>query len=982
MKRTMSLTLVFSLLLGASPAGAAGRASSSSGAGSAAIPASGAAAAGALSTGFTGTVIRLSLPETSLSGPAAAPALALPVDPAAAAPAQALQASPAALAKPAEASALVDQAAAKAEISRRINAPASSDFQTSGAENAFQVKDPRSPPRTETYLKLKQLAVSADAFEQGRSLMDGAAALPAAAHAVQAKPARGPHRLRLDAKPAPASAEAPAPASAAPSAKPEFVPWLTFQVVRVLLYLPLRLLYRVRHSGTQYLPKDGPYLIVPNHPSYLDVIFLGLVVGRPIRYLMYRKYYNTFGLRWLFHSFGAIPVAAGEGKDQRDAALGAAKEALARGEIVAIFPEGTVSRTGNLSKFKHGFEAIAEAARVPVVPIHLDGLWGSLFSFRKIWTRPWLRRRIVQVRIGKPLQTVSIQAAREAIQYLGAQSMTERLHMTSETLPRAFVGRAKRYWKRLAVVDSTGRKLTFGRLLTGAVLFAQLLRAALPAATNVGVLLPPSAGGVIANIAVGMTGRVPVNLNYTSSRQAFEHAIADAGIERILTSRRFIEKLEERGMALDKGKFLYLEDMLPLVPEWKRKAVYLLLRVLPKWAIEALYLRDAHRGLTSLAAIVYTSGSSGRPKGVMLTHRNIQANIQMLYRLYSEPGLILGVLPFFHTFGYTVTMWLSLLRGAGSAYHSHPLETQPIAELSDKNHPEMLLGTPSFLSRYTADIPAEAFAYLRTVISGAEKLPAGVAEAFEAKFKTYPLEGYGATELSPVATVNVPDGGDKAHPHVGHRPGTVGQAIPGVALRVVDPETWESVPDGKTGMLIAYGANVMRGYWNRSEETRRVLRGGWYVTGDLAWADREGFIHLAGRAERFSKIFGEKVSHAEVEEALHEAVGASEQRFVVGAAPHPTAGEQLVVLHTDLELDAEALFERMRERGVSRVMTPLRANLFLIDRIPLLGSGKVDYGEVKRRIEEYMRGRTFDEATVPVKPGKKDSSGGSLPLAS
>lgn len=701
-----------------------------------------------------------------------------------------------------------------------------------------------------------------------------------------------------------------------------------FRLARALVAPVARVVLRFSVRGPDSLPSSGGALIVANHVSWLDAALMSYAAGRPVRFLAPRSLSGAGPAGWLLRAMGAIPADLSAAGMPDPAALGSARAALAAGELVAVFPEGPPGRTASLGAFDRGFESVAAGLGAPVIPAHIDGFRGS--------------GKPVLMRFGAPLAGLSAQAGREAVQELGARNMGERVESSAETLPRAFLRSAKSHWGRLAAADSTGKKTSFGQALTGTVLLARLLRSRLGAERHVGVLLPPSVGGLLANTALGALGRVPVNLNYTAGADAQAYATRKAGIRTVVTSRLFMEKLQEKlGRKVElPASFVYLEDLLSQVTTPRRVLTFLALRLLPRAVISALFFRRADRSLRDTGVILFTSGSSGMPKGVELTHLNIQSNLEMVRALFgfSPEDRVLGALPFFHSFGLTVTLWLPLLTGFAGVYHNHPLDFDPLAKLAKAYSPTLLLGTPTFLAGYAKKIPAEAFSSLRLVIAGAEKLRPETADAFQAKFGVRPLEGYGATELSPIATVNTPDGPGQS----GTKPGSVGRPLPGEAVRVVDPETGAPLPYGREGMLLVRGPNVMKGYLDDPRKTAETMKDGWYVTGDIARIDPDGFVTLAGRLSRFSKIAGEMVSHVAVEDKLHQAAGLSDQVFVVAGVPDAARGERLVVLYAGWEGDVNALLAKAKDAGLPRLWTPSASDFHRVDAIPVLGSGKLD----------------------------------------
>jgi acyl-[acyl-carrier-protein]-phospholipid O-acyltransferase/long-chain-fatty-acid--[acyl-carrier-protein] ligase len=334
----------------------------------------------------------------------------------------------------------------------------------------------------------------------------------------------------------------------------------------------------------------------------------------------------------------------------------------------------------------------------------------------------------------------------------------------------------------------------------------------------------------------------------------------------------------------------------------------------------------------------------------MLTHYNIASNIEQMGQTFmlEHKDVLLGVLPFFHSFGFTVTLWLPAVLGCGVAYHPSPLDLTAVSELVRDYRVTFLLATPTFLQAYLRRCSPEDFGSLQFVVVGAEKLPERLALAFEDRFGIRPLEGYGATECSPVIAVNTRDFRAPGFRQVGAKRGHIGHPLPGISVRIVDPETRERLPVGAAGLLLVRGPNVMKGYLGKPEKTAEVLQDGWYVTGDIAAEDEDGFLTITDRLSRFSKIGGEMVPHIKIEEKLQELAGATEQRFVVTGVPDGKKGERLVVLHTIPPDELKPLLDRMPETGLPNLWTPRANQFFHVEELPHLGSGKLDL----RRVHE------------------------------
>jgi acyl-[acyl-carrier-protein]-phospholipid O-acyltransferase/long-chain-fatty-acid--[acyl-carrier-protein] ligase len=352
-----------------------------------------------------------------------------------------------------------------------------------------------------------------------------------------------------------------------------------------------------------------------------------------------------------------------------------------------------------------------------------------------------------------------------------------------------------------------------------------------------------------------------------------------------------------------------------------------------------------------LATVIFSSGSTGDPKGVMLTHANILSNVAQLEQCFGfeRHDRILGILPFFHSFGFTGTLALALTRGLGVAFHPNPFDARSIGSLVAERAVTFLLATPTFLQSYIRRCDPQQFGSLRVVLVGAEKLQERTAQAFEDRFGIRPLEAYGCTECSPAVTVNTRDFRAAGFRQVGAKRGKIGHPLPGISIRIVDPDTREPLPTGQPGLMLVRGPNVMKGYLARPAETAKALQDGWYVTGDIAKLDEDGFVEITDRLSRFSKIGGEMVPHIKVEEKLHELAGAAEQQvFAVTSGADEKKGERLLVLHTLDDIALTGCLERLDQCGLPNLWIPRPQAFFRVEAIPYLGTGKLDL----RRIRE------------------------------
>jgi acyl-[acyl-carrier-protein]-phospholipid O-acyltransferase/long-chain-fatty-acid--[acyl-carrier-protein] ligase len=594
-------------------------------------------------------------------------------------------------------------------------------------------------------------------------------------------------------------------------------------LARFILWTATHTLFRIRALGADNVPLHGPALLVSNHMSHIDGVLINACIDRRVRFMMWKPYFELRAMNWFLRRVDAIPVS--DRPREAVESIRATRKVLAEGHVVCIFAEGAVTRTGNLLPFKRGMEKILHGLDVPIVPVHIDRMWGSIFSFeggRFFWKRP---RRIpypVTVSFGAPLPpTATTHEVRHAIQELAADAIPHR-KTAADTLDARFIRNARRHWNRFAMADSTGRELTYGHALVAATMIARQL----PADPMIGVLLPASVAGALANLAITLAGRVPVNLNFTSGAEIMTDAVADCGIRAVITSRKFAA----HAPTLPDVAILYLEDLIAASGRLARLRAYVSARLAPRRPLAAP---------DSVATVIFSSGSTGTPKGVALTHYNLLANIEAMAQLFpiTPADRIAGVLPFFHSFGFTVTLWFPLVAGCGVVYHPNAADARAVGDLVAKYGATLLLSTPTLCATYTRKVSPEQFATLRYVLVGAEKLRAPIAAGFREKFGLTLLEGYGCTEMGPVIAVNSPGFEWGKYTQVGTKPGTVGHPLPGVAARIVDPATFEPLPSNAEGLLLVKGANCT--------PTAKVLHGGWYVTGEIALLDDDGFLRIS-----------------------------------------------------------------------------------------------------------------------------------------
>jgi len=400
---------------------------------------------------------------------------------------------------------------------------------------------------------------------------------------------------------------------------------------------------------------------------------------------------------------------------------------------------------------------------------------------------------------------------------------------------------------------------------------------------------------------------------------------------------------------------LWIEDVAATIGRKDKWLAALLGFFAPARIIERACGQNVPVSIDDLATIIFSSGSTGEPKGVMLSHYSVDTNAQgatQVLHLYQQER-VLGILPFFHSFGYLV-FWFVMFNNAALIFHPSPIDVAAIGELIRRQRITFLVATPTFLQLYSRRCTPEQFSSLRVVLTGAEKLPSRLYETFKVRFGIEPVEGYGVTECAPVIAVNCPDFRAAGYYQPASRRGTVGQPLPGISVSIVDPDSFVPLPPGAPGMLLVRGPNVMTGYLGREDLTASVMHDNWYITGDIAMLDEDGFLTITDRLSRFSKIGGEMVPHGKVEEALHQAAESDTQVFAVTGIPDERKGEQLAVLHTADEARIPEILGRLSSDGLPNLFIPPRSNFVKVDALPVLGTGKMDLRTLKRMAMERL----------------------------
>jgi acyl-[acyl-carrier-protein]-phospholipid O-acyltransferase/long-chain-fatty-acid--[acyl-carrier-protein] ligase len=600
--------------------------------------------------------------------------------------------------------------------------------------------------------------------------------------------------------------------------------------------------------------------------------------------------------------------------------------------------------------FRKGFDRIMKGVEAPIIPVHVDNIWGTLFRFvdgKFTWRWPDRVPFTITAGFGKPLPSESnAYELRAAIQELGTEAYTHP-EPGFRLLHRRFVRKARLHPFGTLIADGRSGALSHIKSLAGSIILARKLKSILTRDEEmVGILLPQSVGGTLANIALMLMGKIPVNLNYTASEAAITAAAQQCKMKHVLTAHAFLEQMPVKVPA----DAVYMEDIMKSVEKKDRIAGLLLALFCPVKPLERSLGAPANRDANELATVVFSSGSEGEPKGVMLTHYNVAKNIEsaLLVFPHKKGDCIVGMLPFFHSFGFTATLWLVLTAPHFRAvFHPNPLEARAIGELIQKHKGTIMFSTSTFLHGFIRRCTPEQMVTLRHVICGAEKLAPRVRDAFKEKFGVEPLEGYGTTECAPIVSLNLPDVRAPGFYLKGTKRGSIGLPLPGISVRIIDPDTRAVLQNGAAGLLMVKGPNVMRGYLNKPDKTAQVLQDGWYETGDISTIDEDGFITITDRLARFSKIGGEMVSHTKIEDELHKVLNEAERKLAVAGVPDENKGERLVVLHTLTDAEFEDLMGKLGEIDLPNLWVPKPKAFYKVDEIPILGTGKMDLKAVK-----------------------------------
>ncbi|HSB98071.1 MAG TPA: AMP-binding protein, partial [Spongiibacteraceae bacterium] len=734
-------------------------------------------------------------------------------------------------------------------------------------------------------------------------------------------------------------------------------------LVRLVLSFLLTRRYRVRVQGFKFIPERGGVLLLGNHISWIDWAIVQIACPRPVRFVMLKNIYERWYLRRFFQLFGVVPISQGE---SAQAALEQVAALLQRGEVVCLFPEGAISRSGHLATFRAGYEracALVDEA-VVIVPFYLRGLWGSQFSRASAhlqMARDSGSQRDIIVAFGAPIaKDTKVDVLKRRVLDLSVRSWQQ--YVTElPTLSEVWLRSAKTLGAKFAIGDTASAPLSGFASIAAVLALARKIKRS-NAGQNIGLLLPASSAAAIANMAALCAGKTVINLNYTDVR-TLRHALEVAAIDTIYTSQQFIAELkqsdsvivdalicqQQSGLLQQSGRrVIYLDA--PAVRDNSLTATCWLLaaRLLPIAILSRLCL--VRVAGDAAAAIVFTSGSECAPKGVVLSHHNLLGNVRQIADVLNREAddLAMVTLPLFSAFGFTAAILMPLLEGIPVVLYADAADVLGAAKMIAEYRATIYFDTSAHLHLYTRHdaIHPLMLTSLRIVVAGAEKLRDDVRNAFKLKFNKDIYEGYGATETAPVASVNMPDRLDTSYWQVqrGTKPGSVGMPLPGSSCKIVDPDTLLELPTDTDGLILIGGCQIMQGYLNDVDATAAAiieLEGmHWYKTGDKGRMDADGFLTVVDRYTRFAKVGDSRVSLTAVEEKLSAAFVQDEFEVIAVALPDMDCGEKIVALVVT-QLEGGYIQRQLQAAAIDPSFMP--AAIYLIAAVPKLGNGKIDF---------------------------------------
>ena len=702
---------------------------------------------------------------------------------------------------------------------------------------------------------------------------------------------------------------------------------------------------KIETHGLDTIPDSG-VLLIPNRLDFGHLLQVEKSLdGRNILLLVESD--GVYDGLTQAHFGQSESISFTPGEEFNDEDRGAVQKHVENGGVALFVPGSALARRGTTQAARPTSLQSLCKLDLPALQLYIETPRDTILAIEAPEHYPE-----ASVLASEPLKGEEVSPAKCLSQtYLCAERAFSQRPLLKQHLGRTLIEGLKRHSAHAGITDGMdGSEMNYGRVLAVSLALAKTIKKQ----TNkerVGIILPPGRAGLIANLAVIFAGKVPVNLNFTAGSAAVQSSIKQADIDKFITVDRFVRKMQSFPWPPNR-QLIFLERILPnlkgSIVRWMIASKFLSARAIGN------KLGLPKNGGDREAVLLFTSGSSGDPKGVALTHANILANVAQFgarLDLHSEDS-VLGCLPLFHSFGCTVTLWYPIIEGLSLVTYPSPVETKKLAELIEKHEVSLMIATPTFLRGYLRRAKPEQLRSLKLVVTGAEKLPQSLREEFEKRFGHQVLEGYGLTETSPVTNFNLPDpkpAVDEAELPVipSARAGSVGNLVPGLAIKITDPSTEKEVDIDQSGIIWFRGANVFPGYLGREDLNAEIFEDGWFRTGDIGRVDENGFLYIEGRLSRFSKIAGEMVPHERVEEYIVQALNlqdSDERCVVVTGIPDEQKGEQLILLTTTLQGSADQelidLRYRLLEMKVPSLWIP--RTMIPVEEIPVLASGKLD----------------------------------------
>ncbi|MGZ5008015.1 MAG: AMP-binding protein [Methylobacter sp.] len=707
----------------------------------------------------------------------------------------------------------------------------------------------------------------------------------------------------------------------------------------------LTLIYKVEIKGLDNYKNAGKrVLIISNHTSFLDPLLLGVFLPDDITFAINTQISERWWLKPFLGLSRVFPMDPTHPLSLKDLI-----HHLQQDTHTVIFPEGRITVTGSLMKIYDGTGMVADKSEAAILPVRIEGAEYTHFSKLRNIVRlrlfPKITIQILPHTFVSPPKELSGKSRRKYSGHILADIMTEMMFATShyrQTIFASLLEARKIHGCKHTVANDLDRvPLTYDNLITRAIIIGNALKSITVEAENVGVFLPNSIKTLAVVLGLQLYGRVPAMLNFSTGSAGMVSACNIAQVKTVLTSRRFIEMgqlTEEAGHLAEQVNLVYLEDLAARLSLSDKLQALVQCKTANIWYKHTQYSPD------SPAVVLFTSGSEGTPKGVVLSHSNILSNLKQLEARinFNAQDIVLNFLPMFHSFGFTVGTMLPILHGMTTFFYPTPLHFAVIPEIAYEINATIMFGTNTFLAGYAKKAHAYDFFNMRYVVAGAEKLQESTRQLWADKFGIRILEGYGATETTPITSVNTP---------IDFKAGTVGRFMPSMDYRL---EPVEGIEDA--GRLHVSGPNIMLGYLladnpGKLVPPKSIYGEGWYDTGDIVNVDSEGFISIRGRSKRFAKVSGEMVSLTAVEQLASNAW--PDAHHAVVSLPDPKKGEQVILVTTQKQATVSDL--AAASKGVAQIALPKK--IVIVDAIPVMATGKTNYIAVTELVSGKAQGK-------------------------